>query len=194
MRWLSSGRKIKESLTDEALIAGYKLNADPEAITIIYDRYIHLVYGVCLKYLKDREEAQDATMQLFEKLIQLLKDHEIQNFRSWLYSTARNHCLMHIRKKGGTHKIDGALFMELADEIHPIDDPDEETEVRLQHCIDNLREQQKICIELFYLKNNNYDQITVVTGYDLRKVKSYLQNGRRNLKMCMEKNEEKVQR
>src|SRR5579871_3069027 len=87
--------------SDSELILLYKETGDLAVIGQLYTRYTSLVYGVCLKYLKDRDDAKDASMQVFEKLIQLLKGHEVENFKSWLYVTARNHCLMCIRSKKG---------------------------------------------------------------------------------------------
>lgn len=191
MSWLRSGIK-NDQKSDEDLINDYRHGNDPEALAILYDRYIHLVYGVCLKYHHDREKAQDATMQVFEKLIQLLKTHEIKSFRAWLYSTAKNHCLMQLRKKDDVIKIDGYLFMDSAEESHPIDDLDELKLQVLENCLQELKYQQKQCVQLFYLQNNNYEEIVKITGFGLKKVKSYLQNGRRNLKICMEKNETKA--
>ena len=191
MSWLRSGKKINKK-SDEDLLNDYRIEGKAEALTILYDRYIHLVYGVCLKYLMDREKARDATMQIFEKLILLLKAHEIKSFRAWLYSTAKNHCLMELRKKENVTKIDGYLFMEFEDESHPIDDLDELRLQVLEKCIQELKDQQKQCVHLFYMQSNNYEQIAQITGFDLKKVKSYLQNGRRNLKICMEKNETKA--
>ena len=174
--------------SDRELISLYKKTNDLSVIGELYTRYTALVYGVCMKYLKDRDEAKDASMQLFEKLIETLKSHEVENFKSWLYVSARNHCLMEIRIKKGKFKEEiGALDMENQFLLHP----EEETELednlgRLEECIKQLIEGQQECIRLFYLDEKCYKDIAVVTGFDLNQVKSFIQNGKRNLKICME--------
>lgn len=188
------GKKDYQSHSDLELLEAYIKKDDKEAVTILYDRYIHLVYGVSLKYLKDREKAEDATMALFEKLLIQLKQQSITSFRSWLYATAKNHCLMILRGKT-FHKteIENVLFMESAEELHPLDRDLEGIYEILEKCIKELKQQQRSCIELFYYKKNNYEEIVALTGYELKKVKSYLQNGKRNLKICMEHNGQKIQ-
>jgi RNA polymerase sigma-70 factor (ECF subfamily) len=59
----------------------------------------------------------------------------------------------------------------------------------LEKCIETLGDEQKQCVKLFYLQEKCYKEITESTGFDMNKVKSYIQNGKRNLKICMEKNE-----
>lgn len=176
--------------SDVELIARYKETDDVRIVGILYDRYMTLVYGVCMKYLKDREESRDAVMQIFEKLISSLKEHEITHFKSWLYATSRNHCLMalRVRKKQISSEIEGDL-MENGMLLHLENEPDVEVDlVRLEHCINKLVSEQKACVEMFYLQQKCYKEIVTLTGFDDKKVKSYIQNGKRNLKLCMERN------
>ncbi len=177
--------------TDEELILLYKKSENLEIVGVLYERYTALTFGVCLKYLKDREESRDAMMQIFEKLIDNLKHHEINVFKSWLYVTARNHCLMQLRaKKGKFFEELSPVNVETSLNGHP--DEDKETEqdlTRLENCINSLAHEQQQCVRLFYLQQKCYKEITESTGYDLKKVKSYIQNGKRNLKICMERNE-----
>ncbi|MCX8490751.1 MAG: sigma-70 family RNA polymerase sigma factor [Cyclobacteriaceae bacterium] len=157
----------------------------------LYARYTSLVYGVCLKYLKDRDEAKDAVMQLFEKLIVTLLSHEIENFKSWLYVAARNHCLMQLRARKGKYQqefsselVENQFLLHLDEESEM-----EQSLSKLEKCIDKLVNDQQQCVRLFYLQEKCYKEITGLTGFDLNKVKSYIQNGKRNLKICMEQNE-----
>ena len=151
---------------------------------------MHLVYGLCLKYFRNKEESQDAVTQIFEKLIAAVKKHEIQNFKSWLYVLAKNHCLMAIRSKKGknTASLDTEV-VESALLLHPIEEDNylEDDLTKLEGCISKLQDEQKRCVELFYLKKKPYISIVEKTGFELKKVKSYIQNGKRNLKICMEK-------
>ncbi|MBS1505160.1 MAG: sigma-70 family RNA polymerase sigma factor [Bacteroidetes bacterium] len=176
--------------TDIELIHRYQATGDLEVIGELYKRYTALVYGVCMKYLKDRDEAKDATMQLFEKLIQSLKNHEVENFKSWLYVSARNMCLMKIRSAKGKFKEEiSATDMENEYLLHPEGDQEvEENLDKLEKCINRLVDGQKQCVQLFFLEEKCYKEISVTTGLDLNQVKSFIQNGKRNLKICMEEN------
>jgi RNA polymerase sigma factor (sigma-70 family) len=175
---------------DNELIRRYKESGDLIIVGELFNRYMSLVYGVCLKYLKDREESRDAVMQIFEKLVTSLREHEITHFKSWLYITARNHCLMDLRarKRKGFEEI-SAHVMESDALSHLEEEPEMESNLsKLEHCIEQLITEQKHCIKLFYIEQKCYKEIVQRTGFDDNKVKSYIQNGKRNLKICMEKN------
>ncbi|MEQ8244106.1 sigma-70 family RNA polymerase sigma factor [Fulvivirga sp.] len=164
-----------------------------EILGKLYQPYMHLVFGLCLKYLKDKEESQDAVMQVFEKLIDAVKKHEIQNFKSWLYVMAKNHCLMAIRsQKSKSQSVEFEPdFMESNLLLHHQDEGELEDDLqKLENCLEKLQNEQKHCVELFYLQKKPYSYIADKTGFDLKKVKSYIQNGKRNLKICMENTNE----
>jgi RNA polymerase sigma factor (sigma-70 family) len=176
------------SKSDLELLEQYKATGELEVLGAFYGRYTSLVYGVCLKYLKDREESKDAVMQLFEKLVSTLLEHEVAHFKSWLYVTARNHCLMLLRARKGKYfeEISPAL-MENQPSAHPDEGPETEANLsKLEDCIQKLVPEQQACVSLFYLQQKCYKEIVTLTGYDDNKVKSYIQNGKRNLKICME--------
>ncbi|HRG79026.1 MAG TPA: sigma-70 family RNA polymerase sigma factor [Cyclobacteriaceae bacterium] len=178
-------------MTDSELLNHYKKDGELSYLGELYTRYQSLVYGVCLKYLKDRDESKDAVMQLFEKLIQTLRTHEVDNFKSWLYVTTRNHCLMQIRSRKGkfTHEFSSEI-MENQLLLHPEDEPELEGNLtKLEKCIETLINEQKQCIQLFFLQEKCYREIAQFTGFDLNQVKSFIQNGKRNLKICMERND-----
>jgi len=150
---------------------------------------MELVYGVCLKYLKEPEDAKDCVLNIFEELIEKLKQHEVEYFRSWLYQLAKNHCLMKLRKdkKGVIVKIDPRL-MQSHENVHLNGALEkEENLVQLQYCIQQLAPEHKKVIELFYMEGKCYNEICGATGLEWNKVRSAIQNGRRNLKICMEK-------
>ena len=160
----------------------------------LYQRYMDLAYAVSLKYLKDTEAAKDAVMEVFEELIEKLKRHDVTNFRSWLYTLVKNHCLMKLRSASRNKSVNlDENNMQLREDLHQDDD---EKEWQLQHmseCIAKLVAEQKFTIELFYLQQKCYKEITEITGLEWNKVRSLIQNGRRNLKICMEKDEIKSQ-
>lgn len=180
--------KHHSELTDQELLALYKQSEEVNWVGILYSRYTSLVYGVCLKYLKDREEAKDAVMQLFEKLTSTLKTHEVEFFKSWLYVTARNHCLMQLRSKKGKYTEEiSPILMETSAETHLEEQDELELNLsKLENCIEKLAHEQKVCVRMFFLQQKCYKDITVLTGFDLKKVKSFIQNGKRNLKICLE--------
>jgi RNA polymerase sigma factor (sigma-70 family) len=175
---------------DEELISLYKKQGALDILGKLYDPYMPMVYGVCLKYLKDREESKDAVMQIFEKLVESLKRHEVANFRSWLYVIAKNHCLMQLRAAKGKQFEDfSPLTVESEAPWHPDGDAGNEGDLlKLEKCLETLGAEQKWCVQLFYLKQKCYKEISTITGYDDLKVKSYIQNGKRNLRICMERN------
>jgi RNA polymerase sigma factor (sigma-70 family) len=179
-----------KKLTDEELVALYKKSEALDIVGELYNRYMALTFGVCLKYLKDREESRDAVMQIFEKLMVSLKEHEISQFKGWLYVTARNYCLMQLRSRKGkkTEEI-SPFLMETDAEMHLQEGPEKEANLtKLEKCIETLGSEQKQCVQLFYIQQKCYKEITESTGFDLNKVKSHIQNGKRNLKLCMERN------
>lgn len=186
--------KISSSIApDQELVALYKASGNSEHVGDLYQRYMELVYGVCLKYLKNPENAQDSVIAIFEELLVKLRKHEVENFRAWLYTLAKNHCLMRLRseKKGTVVQIDTDL-MQSEENVHLNGELDREENFRkLEYCLDQLQNEQKNVIELFYLQGKCYNEISGITGLEWNKVRSYIQNGRRNLKICMESQSEK---
>lgn len=179
------GSSKYRSLDDAALLHQYRQTGNLEVLGALYHRYMHLVYGVSLKYFKDSEESKDAVMQIFEKLVDAIPKQEIHNFKSWLYVVTRNHCLMAIRK----HKIEvdsQSIFMETDRFQHLNGEEKEEHQASLDKALLNLSEPQRRCVQLFYYQNMSYQEISDETGYQLSKVKSYIQNGKRKLKIYLD--------
>ena len=190
---LISFNRNRKSQTDTELLEIYLKEYNQEILGELYSRYIHLVYGVCIKYFKDRERAKDAVIELYEKILIEIGKHEIKNFKSWLYVVTKNYCLMELRKikKGEFVLVENdeelASFMENNTELHPIDkDSDEQLEQALADCIAKLKVEQQKCIQLFYYENKCYREIASQLKIEEKKVKSFIQNGKRNLKICLE--------
>lgn len=182
-------RQYMESFSDEQLLYSYKQYGDTECFGVLYNRYIPLVYGLCLKYLKSPENAEDAVMQLFEELSDKVLHYEISNFRSWLYRVAQNHCLQIVRRKcleistdWATPPADTTEFLDLLGE-----NGEEQQLKALHHCMERLSEEQRTCIREFFISGKSYADIAGRNGYAAKSVKSYIQNGKRNLKLCIEK-------
>jgi RNA polymerase sigma factor (sigma-70 family) len=185
----------RDTDSDSAWVARFKAG-EQAALGILFTRYTALVYGTALKYLKDRDDAKDAVMQVFEKLNTLLRQHDVVNFKAWLYVTVRNHCLMHLRSlkgKAGVRIGDGQeisdVVMESGWAPHQSNEPEiEENLSKLEKCIAALAIDQQRCVRLFYLQEKCYKEVADETGYAMNQVKTYIQNGKRNLKICMERN------
>jgi RNA polymerase sigma factor (sigma-70 family) len=195
--FLRFGRKQDKQnihdLTDHELILKYRQTSDPEIIAELFQRYTHLVYGVCLKYLDDKDEAKDAVMEIFEGLLEDVLRHEIHNFKSWLHSVTRNHCLMKLRKTKPIRMDMEALdekndevFVEFPLDLHPEDELEEHTLKELGSAMVTLKEPQRRCLELVYLEDKSYVEVCEITGYSINEVKSHVQNGKRNLKIRLE--------
>ncbi|TYR34484.1 sigma-70 family RNA polymerase sigma factor [Sphingobacterium phlebotomi] len=167
----------------------YKQTGDLQALGKLYAPYMSLLYGVCFKYFQEQAASQDAVMQIFEQLVHKLRVHEVDNFKSWLYVFARNYCLMELRKQKGKMYVDIEDNMSESEQKLVMEDEGKWTEDdfdKVHECLASLSTDQAVCVRLFYLEQKCYKDIAEETGYDLNKVKSYIQNGKRNLKICME--------
>lgn len=177
---------------DLDLVAAYRQTKDLKVLAQLYQRYLDLLFGVCLKYMEDRELAKDAVMEIFEELTTKLLRHDISNFKGWLYTLARNYCLMHIRSSG---KVKVRPFdpeiVQTEEESHLNEKMEKEARLdRLSDCIQTLSADQKTVVTLFYLEDKCYKEIEAITGLQWNKVRSLIQNGRRNLRLCMQRQED----
>ncbi len=177
-------------LSDAELLEIYQQNLHQEVLAQLFLRYHELVYGTCIKYLTDQETAKDAVMNIYHELVEKVKLHSIDNFKSWLYVVTKNHCLMQIRKNKKSTTIDiDSQIMQSEDFSHLESVFEKERQLeKLGGCMEKLNEEQRRTVRLFYMENKCYNEITVMTGFDWNKVRSLVQNGRRNLKICMEDN------
>jgi RNA polymerase sigma-70 factor (ECF subfamily) len=188
MSFIPAGKK-KGQKSDEELLKEFTQTGDLAVLGELYSGYMHLVYGVCLKHFKDREESRDAVMQIFEKLITEIPKQNIMNFRNWLHVVTKNYCLMQLRsQKAGSEKAAewSIAFMEINNELHPIDNEEINLDKALEDCIEKLNGEQKECIRRFYFGNSCYNEIALKMNLNEKKVKSHLQNAKRNLKLCLE--------
>ena len=188
--WLFN-KKINK--TDEELISAFKQSGDKNVFADLFKNHVNTIYGTCLFYLQDKDEAKDAVMNIFEKLMRDLRHNEIKNFKAWLSFVVRNHCISAIRKRNTAFKNTKSYYdYEFKDTSYEtelkIESVDDETMLQyLEEGLLKLKETQRQCIELFYLKNLSYQQIRELTGYEINEVKSYIQNGKRNLKLLLTK-------
>ena len=182
-------------LSDEQLIVDYQETNNKSCAGELFNRYAHLVYGICLKYIKNREESKDVAMLVFEKMLIQLTSVEVKVFKKWLYTVTRNQCLTYLRDKN--RKLDQSNewlesekisnnFVENEDFLSPINEPAEEEQVH--QALAQLKPDQRKCMDLFFFKEKSYKEIVETTGYTLKQVKSFLQNGKRKLKLILESN------
>jgi RNA polymerase sigma-70 factor (ECF subfamily) len=183
--------KHASTISDADLIAQYKQTSDLKLLGELYQRYMDLVYGVCLKYFKDTERSKDAVMQIFEELIVKVQKHQVENFRSWLYQLAKNYCLMQLRTPKNVRTVEipeGLMQSEENMHLNGVLEREDNFQ-RLEYCLATLSDDQQKAVRLFYLEGKCYNEIVELTGYEWNQVRSFIQNGRRNLKTCMEKKE-----
>ena len=175
---------MNSNLTDEELLRNYRADGDNQWLGYLLLRYTTLLFGVAMKYLKDKTQAEDAVQQVFVKVLTSIPKDEIHNFKGWLYILTRNHCLQQLRDK--THNADEAALSHV-----PAAEPESEkilmehTLQQMEEAITELNEQQRNAVVLFYLEKKSYEQIIAQTGYTFMQVKSFIQNGKRNLKTIL---------
>lgn len=184
-----------EHITDTELLERYQADQDQRWIGILLERYTLLLLGVCMKYLKDENEARDAVQQIFLKVLTEVSKYKIDFFKSWLYMVAKNHCLMRLRNTQGKY------YKEVTEHLPDAPSEDrqdiitsERTYDLLEEALKELNEEQRQCVILFYLQKLSYQQITEKTGFTLMQVKSHIQNGKRNLKLLIQKKQKEAQR
>ena len=184
------------NLSDDQLITHFKQNGDRRIVAELFQRYHHLIFGACLKQLNSREESKDATMNIFERMIIKLPTANVQSFNSWIYVVIKNECMNMLRKRQSSANLKGNLkiiknsgenFMEFEEVPRlSMEKEDIPPEDRLKLAINQLRQEQQQCIRLFFFEQKSYEQIAKQTHYSEKQVKSYLQNGKRNIKLFME--------
>lgn len=177
-------------LSDEELLTHYIKSGDTEYFGELYNRYIPLLYGLCLKFLQDEDRAQEAVMQLFEDLLPKMGNYEIKVFKPWLYRVGKNHCLQLLRKENKEISLDYSINVMESDEFLHLLSEEENSEEQLKalhHCLKQLPEEQRLSITRFFLEEMSYADVAEQTGFTPNNVKSYIQNGKRNLKNCIKK-------
>ena len=178
------------SFSDSELVEKYKATDDKTFVGELYKRYIHLVLAMCIHFFDDKEEAEDAVLQIFEKLFTDLKHHEVNCFKAWLICVVRNYCLQELKHKenvlGYQMEYHYVINQEDYEQDKEVQENEDEKLKRLEKSLQELSEFQKRCVELYYLRHKSYAQIVETTGYSLKEVKSYLQNGKRKLKLLLQ--------
>jgi len=182
-------QKDLTKLDDGELIVKYRSSRNSKYVEVLFERYFHLVFGVCLKFLKNEFESQEAVLALYERLLGDLYEKEIENLGSWLHVVSRNYCLMYLRTKGRALKREKMYEQEIRSA--EVFNSEENYEVKenqlgkLEEALEKLKDEQKQCIELFYLEQHCYKEVADKTGFSMKQVKSHIQNGKRNLKIIL---------
>ncbi|MEP7165933.1 MAG: sigma-70 family RNA polymerase sigma factor [Ferruginibacter sp.] len=176
-------------IDDKELLQRFYNDGNNEWLGILLPRYTMLLFGVCMKYLKNEEEARDAVQQVFLKVINELQKYKVEYIKSWLYMVAKNHCLMKLRDKGkSTYEINEQVLAAPHDagDIREIEEKDRTLD-KMAQALKELNKEQQLCVTLFYLEKKSYQQVADQTGFSLMQVKSHIQNGKRNLKLQLER-------
>lgn len=178
----NAGNLTDRELLDQAI-------ETPAAVAVLYERYMAMIFGVCMKYLKDPVDSEDAAMEIYGVLTEKIPGQDIREFKPWLFVLTRNHCLQILRKRQRSMKNQEEYFMHSVEHDHPVIDMDQapDRDQHLRACLGALNIKQRQAIELFYFESRTYDEIATELGTATGLVRSYIQNGRRNLKICMER-------
>jgi RNA polymerase sigma-70 factor (ECF subfamily) len=186
---------IDYSESDDLLVAQFTHTGDAATLGELYSRYMPLVYGVCLRYLGSAPDAEDAVMEIFEELVVKIPGHRIRNFRTWLWSVARNHCLGRLRREKRAVRVDFEdRFMESPPFLHLLSEREgsEAALGTLAGCMEKLPARQHEAVSMFFVEKRSYADIAEATLGEVKRVKSYIQNGKRNLRLCLEKHGVKI--
>jgi RNA polymerase sigma factor (sigma-70 family) len=178
-----------QHITDNELLSRFYADHNNEWLGILLERYTMLLLGVSMKYLKNEEAAKDAVQQVFLKAISELHKYKVDYFKSWIYMITKNHCLMQLRDK---NRFSAEINDQaIADETEPGSKAGhlekERTLTNMATALLKLNREQQLCVTLFYLEKKSYQEIADQTGFSIMHVKSHIQNGKRNLKIIMER-------
>lgn len=187
--------KNEKTFSDEELVRLYREEGNVDHLGMLYERYLELVYGVCLKYFKNQVKAEDAVMAIFEELVKKLRQHEVRDFKPWLHTVARNHCLMKLRRKEPINIAFEdlapsmlAMLVQSSEDLHPNNAMMQNGQTDpLKDCLGKLPPKQRDCVRQFYFSEASYKDIAEELSLPLGMVRSHIQNGRRNLRLCLEK-------
>lgn len=186
---MNPGDNSYYAATDQELLEKFQKTHNNDWLGILLERYLHLIFGVCMKYLENEEEAKDHTQQICLQVLKNISRHEVTYFKSWLYQVSKNHCLMHLRKSRHLHiqpLTEDARDMQAEPEGRYRNG--EEIQINyLQQAMKLLNKPQHTCLEMFFFQKRTYQHISEVTGYSVKQVKSHIQNGKRNLRQAIER-------
>ena len=181
--------KLNKHISDQELLEKFYADRDNQWLGILLERYTLLLLGVCMKYLKNEELARDSVQQIFLKAITELQKYRVEYFKSWIYMVAKNHCLMQLREKPGKNTIEvkDSIPAEAVETDKESLLLNEKTYEYMGEALKELNAEQQLCVTLFYMEKKSYQQITEQTGYSMMQVKSHIQNGKRNMRILIEK-------
>lgn len=179
-------RPIDIEVDDAERLAIYRSTHNQEVLGQLFNKYMSLVFGLCLKYFEDKEAAKDAVMDIYELIALKLKTHEVEYFKSWLFMVSKNHCLQKLRKSNRKKVSEKEAYLMYTEQVfHPDTITDPILLKKMKDCMNKLPKEQYDCVEMFYMREMSYHQVCEQTQLTWNKVRSFIQNGRRNLKKCM---------
>ncbi|WP_246858807.1 RNA polymerase sigma factor [Chitinophaga sp. XS-30] len=176
-----------DQYTDQELLRRYKTDGNSDWIGMLFDRYAILLLGLCMKYLKNEEDARDSVQQIFLKVLSEIHKHDVIFFKAWIYQVTRNHCLMQLRHRKDLELKETHMPGVAEQEDHSVYVQKDQLLENMEAAMEQLNTEQATCVRLFYLEKKSYQEVAEQTGFTLLQVKSYIQNGKRNLKLLLEK-------
>lgn len=177
----------RDDIAESELIDRYQSSGDQQWLSQLFVPYMELLYGVALKYLKQKSDAEDLVMDVYELVGRKLKTHEVKDFRPWLYVVAKNCCFDRLRKASSRQKKENTAHDMYSETIFHPDNVKKENQLnKLEDCVEKLNKEQKTCVTAFYYQSMTYEQIAEHYSLSWNTVRSSIQNGRRKLKICMD--------
>ncbi|MEL6655687.1 MAG: sigma-70 family RNA polymerase sigma factor [Bacteroidota bacterium] len=181
--------KSQDQKSDEELVRQFQQSGDRFLLGLLLRRYSQSILGTCHYYLRQPQDAEDAAMEVCELIVrQLQKPKEIKRFKDWVFIIARNYCFRKLKDNKRLTELstewekdflNSDVQYELGDTLYV---QEEALYARVDAEIQQLNEQQRLCLTAFYWQGEKYKDIAARYGMTTDEVRSAIQNGRRNLR------------
>ncbi len=179
--------------TDDKDIIARVLNGDQGAYAVLVNRYQNLVFTICLRYVKTREDAEEVAQDVFVKAYRSLADFKGQSkFSTWLYTITTTSSITFLRKKKlDVHSLDNEnVFAKasLQDSGMSANQVEQKSRVNMvNQAIQLLSPDDAQVITLFYKGEQTLEEIAKTLGKEANAVKVQLHRARSRLKEKMER-------
>ncbi len=163
---------------------------DRAAFDLLYRQTSAKLFGVCLRVLNDRAEAEEALQEVFLKIWTKADRFAVSELSpiSWLVAVARNHAIDRVRaRRPPAASADAAL--DIAD---PTPGP-EETAVaggeneRVHRCLEELEQERAAAVRGAYLKGESYAELAERHGVPINTMRTWLRRSLMKLRECLER-------
>ena len=177
-KWVGVNRRDESSL----LLKYLKTN-DLSYLLELYRPYMHLVYGLAFKYVKDPKQSQEIVYCIFKKLIKDIKRQEVRVFGNWLYNLSLDFCKQW-RDRGRTESdqivaLGGSTQTPVEFYDDKDDDSFEEEISSMEDEVMRIKSQQEKCSQLFFKEQRCFQEIADITGWEVSEIKYHVKNAKR---------------